>query len=453
MTSWVSRWGDTIATEPEMPGVWRRKDGGFRIRGRATDPRSGRLREVNRVVVDVKRAREAASRLEVELAAIRRGGAVDTPTGVPRFASYAVDLLQRKLATGVIASASGREKWTVALEKHLIPAFGEWYIDKLTKRDIEAWKVAFGERGYAPTYGNTLLAVLKTILNAASEDFEIADPSVKVHPFDTKAHRTYTAEEPNSFRLEHVVPFLDAMRVRWPEHYAMIYLGMWTGWRPSMLRPLRRRGPECDVNWQTGEIQARRSHSRGDEVMQGTKNGRDIVIRVTPEVLDVLRWHCDRLDRENARRAKRSPELAKAMAESDLLFPSEPNGKNRGGGFRSTWSLDKAFADVGTAIGLPYTVTPRALRRTFQDLARGAAVSDTVARAVCGHRTPAMTARYSTVGLDEQQGALAKIIDLATARQARDGSPPGSPPERFDAHVAAPSPPEQAGGSVAIAAR
>ena len=444
MSRWVERWGDTIASEPELPGVWRRKEGGFRVRGRAVDPRTGRLREVNRALPECRKAREAISQLESDLEGIRNGGASATPTGYPRFADYAVDLMERKVRTGVIASASGREKWAGILENHLIPRFGDWYLDKITKREIEAWKVEVARADYAPTTGNTMLSVLKTILAAASDDYDdLADPAAKVDPFDLKAHRTYSDEEPNAFKLEHVAPFLDEMRVRWPEHYAMVYLGMWTGLRPSSLRPLRRRGAQCDVDWEAGTLKVRRSHTLGDETMNGTKNGHDQTLKLTPEVVDVLRWHVERLEAENEKRRKRSPENAAAMDASDLLFPAEPNGRNRGGGFRTKWCLDKAFADVGKAIGLGYKVTPRALRRSFQDLSRAAAVSDVVARALCGHRTPAMTAHYSTVRLEEQEDAMGRIISLADARRARSGSPPGSPPGRSDAHQSAPSPPPE----------
>jgi hypothetical protein len=415
-TQWIERWGDTIAAKPELPGVWRRKDGGFRIRGRTRDPKSNERREVNRALVDCKRAREAATVLEAELAAIRGRGEEAVP--FPRFATYAVDLLERKIATGVHASASTRRKWADVLETHLIPRFGDWYLDKITKRDIEAWKVSVGESGLAPTTGNSLLAILKTILSSAAADYEgLADPSAKVEPFSTKTHRTYSVEQTNAFKLEDVVPFLDEMRLRWPDHYAMVYLGMWTGWRPSMLRPLRRRGPSADINWQTGELHARRSHTLGATAMTGTKNGLDQVLRLPPQVIEVLRWHVERLDLENEKRAKRSPENAAAIDASELMFPAKPTKWNKGGGFRNTSCLRKPFADVSKAIGLAYKVTPRALRRSFQDLTRAASVSDVVARAVCGHRTPAMTAHYSTVDLDEREGAMAKIIDLATARR------------------------------------
>lgn len=435
--AWVQRWGDTIAPT-DVRGVWLRKDGGFRIRGRAVDPKSGALREVNRALPDCRKATKAAAELEAALDAIRSGGAPTTRNGMPRFADYAVDVLASKVGTGEIASAAGRQKWGWVLETHLIPHFGEWYLDKISRRDIEAWKVKIGKAGYSPNTTNTILSVLKTIMSKASDDYEdlgLADPAVKVKPFDASRHRTYTKEKTNSLGVEQVHPFLDLVRERWPERYAMVYLGMWTGLRPSSLRALRRCGSEADINWDTAVLQVRRSHTVGDEVMQGTKNGDDIEVKLSPDVLEVLRWHCERLEVENEKRRKRSPDNAAAMDASELMFPCEPNGRNRGGGFLSASSLKATFRDVSDAMKLKHRVSPRALRRSFQDLMRTAEVDPNIARATCGHRTSEMTARYSSVRADEQQAAMGKIISLAKAR-AR--SPLASPPDRSEAHPSAP---------------
>jgi integrase len=376
VSEWIQRWNDWIAPKPEIRGVWRRRDGGFRVRGHATDPNTGRLREVNRTLPTCKRATVAAKELESALDAIRKGGAAAAGQAIPRFAAYAVELLGRKVANGDIASAAGREKWGWILEKHLIPRFGDWYLDKLTKVEIERWKSSLAE-GYSPNTVNTILSVLKAIFSAACDDYKaLENPVAKVKPLSLKRHRTYSEEEPNALAPDDVWRFLDEVRVRCPEHYAMIYLGMVTGWRPSMLRPLRRKGPHADIDWNTGVVKARRSHTIGDETMEGTKDGNDWVVKLPAEALDMMRWHVERLEKENAQRAKRSPENAAAMAASELLFPCEPNGRNRGGGFRTKSSLARPFDVAGKAIGLSYSVTPRALRRSFQDLCReGSAVT------------------------------------------------------------------------------
>src|SRR5581483_7713447 len=84
-----------------------------------------------------------------------------------------------------------------------------------------------------------------------------------------------------------------------------------------------------------------------------------------------------------------------AMKGSDLLFPAED------GGFRSPSSLRKAFADVQTQMKLTKRITPRALRRTLQDLTRAAHVDGVVAKAIRGHATDAMRAHYSTASSSE----------------------------------------------------
>ena len=168
------------------------------------------------------------------------------------------------------------------------------------------------------------------------------------------------------------------MRDRHPQHLGMVALGFATGWRPSMMRPLRRGGPSADVLWDKNVVLARRLQTRGEEVREATKNSTRFRITLPPDAMAVLRWHADRLP-------------AGPMQESDLLFPSET------GGFRSPTVLDKPFKDICQHLCLGKKVTPKAMRRTFQDLARRAAVDGLVQRSICGHLTEAMTERYSSV--------------------------------------------------------
>jgi hypothetical protein len=69
--------------------------------------------------------------------------------------------------------------------------------------------------------------------------------------------------------------------------------------------------------------------------------------------MDVLKWHVDNLKWGSAKK-------------SDLLFPS------RVGGFQARSALDGPFADVAEKMGLKKAISPRAMRRTYQDLARAA---------------------------------------------------------------------------------
>lgn len=95
-----------------------------------------------------------------------------------------------------------------------------------------------------------------------------------------------------------------------------------------------------------------------------------------------------------------------------MLFPSTT------GGHLPVKALAEPFGVCGEAIGLAYRVTPRAMRRTMQYLAREAGVSDVVTGAISGHATEAMQRHYSTARDHEIESGLASAIDIATARRA-----------------------------------
>lgn len=402
---WVERWRYEISEKPVRPGVWRRREGGFLVRGRATDP-SGKRREVLRAL-DVANADEARAQLLVLL------GAVATPPSAPprtRFDAYAASLLERKVRDNTIRSAKSREKWGTILERHLFPAFGAVALEELRRAQVQAWrdelaaKIRAGE--YSPNTVNGWLAVLRVIVTSFVNEHELArNPTAGIEDFDTSLHPTYTDEEPNALTVEEVRTFLVKMRELFPQHYAMTALGFATGLRPSSLRPLRRQGPQADLRWEDQVLLVRRSHTKRSEVMERTKTGLRQRISLPEEVIELLRWHVDQLPEEGPAR------------DSELLFPSDE------GGFRAASVLDKPFRAVARAAGIRKHITPRAMRRTFQDLARAAEVRDLVTRSISGHATETMQQHYSTVHPDEQRQGLGKVVSLAGFREALAGSP------------------------------
>jgi hypothetical protein len=74
--------------------------------------------------------------------------------------------------------------------------------------------------------------------------------------------------------------------------------------------------------------------------------------------------------------------------------------------------LKKPFADVAKAMGLTKRITPKAMRRSFHDLARRAKVCDLVTRSISGHATAHMQRLYSTVSDEEQAEGLGRILGL-----------------------------------------
>jgi integrase len=425
---WVFRWKSWLAPST-VPSVWERKEGGHFVRARVVDPTTGRMREIKKSLPQADLA-TAFMWLNDERKRIQAGPLL-AQRRTERFADYAVSLLERKVNTREIKSARSREKWRYTLE-HLIAGteavaagteavsgFGEMFVDQIRPLHVQAWRVGvcqlIAAGTYSPVTANGWLAVFHVIMKAAKRDFELpSDPTEGIPSFDTSEHPTYTEEEPNTLTADVAAEFLTYMREECPQHYAMTYLGMATGLRPSSMRPLRHAGPTPDVLWDKAVILVRRSHTLGDEIMDTTKTKLRQRINVPAEVMDVLRWHVE------------TQIVTPEQRASELLFPRED------GGLRTEHVLRKPFARIKALMGLGIRFTPRGLRRTFNDLARMAGVESLITRSISGHATDRMREHYSTVTPVEQRESIGRVLHLVKPApddhdSARRGAPSGAP--------------------------
>ena len=319
---WSFRWKNWVKPT-EIVGVWKRKEGGYLVRARVVDPATGRMKELKKVLTEADQA-TAFKWLADEKARVQ-AGVLSASHPQMRFSEYVSSLVERKVKAGDIKSAKGRERWRHTLQ-HLIagtegeeagtivPGFGEIFLDRLHVTHVEAWRAGIAELiaagDYSPNTCNGWLAILRVIMKAAKREFGLAHLATEdVDDFDTSEHDTYSEEEPNALLPEEVPAFLETMRGMYPQHFAMVYLGIATGLRPSSLRPLRRSGPEADVLWDKNRILVRRSHTLGEDVMRTTKQKRKYAIDLPEEVMNILRWHVDT--------QLATPE----QKESQLLFP------------------------------------------------------------------------------------------------------------------------------------
>jgi len=152
--------------------------------------------------------------------------------------------------------------------------------------------------------------------------------------------------------------------------------------------------------------------------METTKSGRHQRLKLPEELMEILRWHVDRLTPKRSR--------------SDLLFPPR-----WGDGFMAVSALDRPFRDVVAALRdrgelSKEKLTPRAMRRTFQDLARQAEVKDIVTRAISGHATEQMQRHYSTVNAVEMEQSIGRVISLARAREVLRDQKAGDKPPPYE---------------------
>jgi hypothetical protein len=396
---WKCIRGTWISEKPILRGVWMRRDGGHVVRARVKDPRTARVIELWKVLPEAD-ADEALHWLLNERQRIR-SGTERARKSKTLFADFAVSVFQRKADAGDFRSASGVEKWRVCLARLLASRLAGLHVEAVIPGDLSGWREdcarAIKSGRFAPSTMNTDRAVLSVIFKQAKLELGVrGDLLDGVRCFDTSQHPTYSFEEPNSLTSGELKEFLSCMRESFPQHYAMTLLGFVTGKRPSTLRPLRRQGPSQDVRWDDRVLLFRRSNTHQQEVMLGTKTRAEERVQVPQEVLDLLRWHV---------RTQLTTDVQKA---SMLLFPSLT------GAFRARSVLDKPFEAVATMIGLQKRITPRGMRRTFQDLCREAQVGDLVTRSISGHATAAMQARYSTVLGNEQEQGICKVIRLIT---------------------------------------
>jgi len=374
-TCWVTRWKYSMAKAPTKPGIWKLESGGYFVRTKHG-----------------MRALPTASL--VEATAVRRS--LEKPVAknsVPFFNEFAVSLLEERVVRNKIESAATRARWASTLKLYLLPQFHGVRVDEI---DVAAFSTELAHRiakgpNFSATYANDILRVLRTICNVATIRFDLArNPWRGTEYFPVK--NTYTPEKPNSLRAETLRSFLSLAKQEYPQHYAMILLGFVTGLRPSSLRALRR---HVDVDWSTSLLLIRRSHTRGKEIMEKTKTGYNQAVRLPTVVMDAL-W-------EHLQAMPKCP-----MRTSEYLFPADDGGPLHRG------SLDRPFANITKKLKIPYDVTPRAMRRSFQDLARGAKVEGVVTRSISGHRTEEMQEHYSTVYAEEQNDALTTLYGMVT---------------------------------------
>lgn len=412
MAEWVKRWGYEFAAKPQRPGIYRLRSGGYLVRGRVTDPRTGKRRETMRAT-SAKSLQEAQRDLDNAVESLR--SRLDESTTAPtRWKGYAVSLLETKIARGDITSPAEIERWKQTLANYLIPEFGEHDVREVRREHINAWlrgrvmvwmrdgrpSLRDPQKTFRPTKStaNGWLRILRTICREARIEFRLDECAFDgVRMFDEEG---YSASDPNAVdprRLRSVLPKLEA---KYPDRFAMIWLGFVTAARPSTLRPLRKSGPDADGDWKARTVKMRRSNARGQRIVNRTKTRIVQEIPLDKYTIDVLRRHVARQSGE--------------AAESEFLFPSSR------GGMLGRNALAEPFAWLAQQLKMP-RLTPRAMRRTFADMARQAGLSAVVRTAITGHKTDEMDRHYQTVGIDEARNAVTRVSALARGGGKRGG--------------------------------
>lgn len=181
---------------------------------------------------------------------------------------------------------STAETYAGILDCHVLPALGDFFLDKLTDRDVREWHAALVDR-LAKQTANNALRVLKMVVGDGCAEFNLSrSPAERVRSFPV---RHSPDDDPNLLAPEELGKVLDSFRLTEPGDYPLALTLALTGLRfgeASALRWSDIRGEE------EGLIRVVRGQWKGH--VSTTKTG---VVRSVPLVpeLATLRAHRARL--------------------------------------------------------------------------------------------------------------------------------------------------------------
>ena len=364
----------------KYPGVRRLSNGKFEIRVKIINPKTGKEKDVKRVV-DAASAAEAVVLREQLRQEVQSG---DTTEERMRLGEYAISWMRGKLPT---LKPSTARRYAETIDLHIAPFFGDYYLDAITPLDVTKWRDA--QTDSLPSTVNSRLRVLRTLLADATQDLGLhRDPAARV-----RARREKRPEDdPNVLDARELGAFLLAARDMGAFWYALFLLMALTGMRFGEASSLK----WSDVDETNKLIHVRRSHWQG--IVAETKTGS----RRTVPLPDVLAQALRELRRHQI--AKQAPGL-----DEGWVFPSSV------GTLLRTASVQQPLRRALAAADIEKRLTPHGLRRTFNNLTRQFAAGEVV-RAMTGHVTEAMTFHYSHVELREKQEAVDKVLATVAAQ-------------------------------------
>lgn len=373
------------------PGVLRTPEGRFRIRVKVRNPKTGKMMEIDRLV----EARDAGA-----AAALRQQLREEVLNGTQnraertRLGDYARSWL---LAREPGLKPSTADRYATTLEKHVVPALGDYYMDALMPDDLVRWRDAQKAK---PSTVNSRLRILRTLLADATDELGLGrDPAARISA--VREARVVDERDANRLTGPELATVLAALERDAPEWHALFLCLALTGARFGEASALK----WSDIDEKTALIHIRRSQWQG--IVDTTKTDRCRTVPMTPPLKTALDAQKDRLRAEDRL--------------GEWVFPS------RKGTLLRTASLRKPLLAALKAAEIERRHTVHGFRRTFNNLLRQVTTGEVV-RAMTGHVTEAMTEHYSHVELGERRSAVDRMLELVGPEKPAaggDGGPSG----------------------------
>jgi len=375
-----------VGTKTKYPGVTKLETTVFRVRGAYRDPRTGKRKEVTRLLKDVT-ARQASKQL-AELLETAHVIAVERR----RVSDFAKSWIESKSATVTTGTAV---RYATALEQHVLPGLGDLFCDELRGHDVQLWVNEKLKGGYSVRSVHGWYRTLRTMMTDAMYQLDLPrDPTARVS-FPEAPEPT----DENSITVQQLGRLLEAFKLEAPQHYGIVAVLAYTGLRFTHASALRWE----DVDFERGIINVQRRQFRGEVGSITRRKRAPRRYPLAPELAEILRWQRSELMRTQAR----------GFADG-WMFPSTTGGLRASSSVRKSWKVCCEMA------GIEGRFTPHGLRRTFNDLARRAGVDAVITKSLTGHVTDRMREHYSTVRLDEKRKAIGGIVRLIQGKGEED---------------------------------
>lgn len=286
-----------------------------------------------------------------------------------------------------IETPGSRISWSSHLRK-LKARFGDWWLDAFKRQELQAYLDSL-DLGAGTV--NSIRDVLRHIFRyAARRGYCESNPAAETERRSTRASRSDVLEDAPRRALTEAeaVALLAWFRDQAPAFYTIAATQFVLGCRFSEVSALEWQ----DVDMQTGIVDIRRAQVRG--AVGPTKGRYARKAALGPDGLALLTEHRRVMEREEWPGWDR------------IVFPRPPTTRRK---HSHHWSISTAWSWYSRgldAIGLDLPVATHLARHTAINIAV-AFVSARLLRAVAGHKSEAMQARY--LAQDE-----AEIIDLGT---------------------------------------
>jgi len=356
-------------------------DGRFRVRIKALDPKTGKLKEVKKVLAAATAAEAASAKEELRL----EFEAGRTQAHRLRLTAYASSWLTGKLR---VLKPSTANRYAQALDLHILPVLGDHYLDAIEPIDIVRWRD--GQEGKSASV-NGRLRILKTLLRDAVAELGLPrDASARVHAL----REAHSECGPNRLTAEQLAKVLHAFRDHETHWYPLFLFLALTAARVSEGTALRWE----DVDFEEAVVHICRAHWKG--IVGTTKTGSSRTVPLPTILADTLKDHRRRLIEAQA------PGLA-----SGYVFLSKKGTIIRGSSLQKP--LERALGKAGIADRF----TIHGFRRTFNNLLRQATTGEVV-RSMTGHVTERMTEHYSHVEVDEKHKAVNAVLHLVSTAKS-----------------------------------